>query len=91
MTRILTHVATVMALAVLPACQPMADESSQPDTCNLAAYQSLVGTPAAQADFSDHKSVRIIPPNSPVTMDHRPDRLNVETDANDIIQRLYCG
>jgi len=90
MTRTLIHVPALIALALLPACQPMADDSP-PDTCNLAAYRSLVGTPAAQADFSGLESLRIIPPNSPVTMDHRPDRLNVETDANDIIQRVYCG
>ena len=63
----------------------------QPDSCNAAAYRALIGTAADTADFSGHKSVRIIPPNSAITMDYNPERLNVVTDAAGIIQKLSCG
>ena len=81
----------VTAALALAACQPMTDDMPQPDSCNAAAYQALIGTAADTADFSGHKSVRIIPPNSAITMDYNPERLNVVTDAAGIIQKLSCG
>lgn len=80
-----------LALIASAACQPVADRPAQPDDCNSAAYQSLVGTAVEAADFSGHPLVRIIPPNSAVTMDYRAERLNVEIDETGLIQRLYCG
>ena len=80
-----------LILAVpLAACLP--DEEAPPtqdDACGAAVLQGLVGQLVAGQSF-DAPS-RIIPPGSAVTMDHRPDRLNIETDAQGIITRIYCG
>ena len=82
---------TAAATLALAACQPTPGPTPGPDSCNAGQYQALIGTPVDNADFSGQDSLRIIPPNSAVTMDHRPDRLNVETDADGLILRLYCG
>ena len=79
---------------LLAACQPDTagkDLMNNPDACKASTYQSLIGTPVDAADFSGHDAVRIIPPNSAVTMDYSPTRLNVDTDADGIILRIYCG
>jgi uncharacterized protein involved in copper resistance len=36
-------------------------------------------------------AIRVIRPDQAVTQDFRPDRLNVELDAEDNITRVYCG
>jgi hypothetical protein len=35
--------------------------------------------------------VRVIPPNSAVTMDYRPERINFDLDAADRISAVRCG
>ncbi|PKQ00356.1 MAG: hypothetical protein CVT73_24820 [Alphaproteobacteria bacterium HGW-Alphaproteobacteria-12] len=35
--------------------------------------------------------IRVIRPDQAVTQDFRPDRLNVELDAEDNVTRIYCG
>ncbi|MDQ2090896.1 I78 family peptidase inhibitor [Marimonas arenosa] len=81
------------ALLALTACMPPDTPSGRPsaDACGAAQYNGLIGAPVAQADFSGHAAVRIIPPGTAVTMDYRQDRLNVETDGAGIITRIYCG
>ena len=92
MSRLTSLAAALSTAFALAACQPMPDATTpRPDTCNLSAHQSLVGTPVSLAQFPGVETVRIIPPNSPVTMDYLPERLNVETDAKGTIQRLSCG
>lgn len=36
-------------------------------------------------------TIRVIRPDQAVTQDFRPDRLNVELDAEDNVTRIYCG
>lgn len=90
MLRLMILPATALVLA---ACQPgTAEMSDAPDACGATALASLVGTAAAAHDFSDpDRPHRVIPPNAAVTMDHRPDRLNVDVDADGVITRLWCG
>ena len=42
-------------------------------------------------EASGAKTVRVIPPDTMVTMDHREDRLNIEVDAKNVITKLRCG
>lgn len=77
-----------LSLAALGACVSGEPESDAPG-CGADALQSRVGTPVAQHDFAD--GTRIIPPGTAVTMDYRSDRLNVETDEDGVITRIYCG
>ena len=73
----------------LAACQPEDVMAPVDDLCGAAALQALIGSAAGDHGFPD--GTRIIPPGTAVTMDHRPGRLNVETDGGGVITRIYCG
>lgn len=79
----------ILALAALGACMPEGGEDDTASACGADALQPLVGTQVEEHDFAD--GTRIIPPGTPVTMDFRADRLNVETDEGGTITRIYCG
>ncbi|MGP9791027.1 I78 family peptidase inhibitor [Roseinatronobacter sp. NSM] len=87
-------VAPLLGLVLLAACQtetpdPAPDMSA---SCGAADLQPLQGQPLAQ--FQGHptaQATRIIAPGMAVTMDYRPDRLNVEHDADMVITRIFCG
>ena len=88
------RIPALLSLIALAACQQdatMTSNSDAADLCNASAYQHLVGSPANEADFAEAHSLRITSPGMAVTMDYRPDRLNVETDDTGIITRIRCG
>lgn len=65
--------------------------------CDASGVQARLGNPAS-ADVgaelltsSGARSLRWIPPRTAVTMDWRPDRLNVAYDDTMIITRIHCG
>lgn len=37
------------------------------------------------------RTVRYLPPGAMMTMDYRPDRLNVRTDETGAVRELFCG
>jgi len=67
-----------------------APAANAPDTCNAAAYQSLIGSDAAQA-LSLPEPKRLVGPSDAVTTDFLPNRLNVALDATDTIVGVTCG
>lgn len=80
-----------------PAAQPAAseapdtrEEATAEDTCGAGQYRALIGTNIAAASFPADANIRVIPPNSPVTMDFNAERLNVLLDANGVITSLEC-
>ena len=84
--------------AALAGCAPdVADPGA--DSCGAGSYQGLVGSTDeaaldALADLGlagDAPQTRFIGPGQAVTMDYRPDRLNVEYDADGIVTRVFCG
>lgn len=83
----------------LAACAPTLPpvEPAVPGTrCDANAAAGLAGksadTAVAEAKrLSGAESVRRYVTGSPVTMDYRADRLNVETDAAGVIVKLTCG
>lgn len=82
-----------VAALTLAACQPdlVATPAPEPD-CGAAALQGLVGQPLGVfAAPPQARAVRVIGPDMAVTMDYRPDRLNVEHDRARIIRRVYCS
>lgn len=97
MGRSISGVFLVLPL-VLAACE-MATPQPSPvpgqvdlSSCSADAVQSLIGTNIAAVDTRPlARTVRVIPPNSAVTMDYNPQRLNIETDARGVIVRLSCG
>ncbi len=71
---------------VTPAVDPAAD------TCGLAQYVALVGKPATDpAVPTAGPSVRHIKPDSQVTMDFSPARLNIDINAEGVITGFRCG
>jgi len=60
--------------------------------CGADGLQALVGGPVTAFTAPPQaRAVRVIGPDMAVTMDYRPDRLNVEHDKDQVIQRIYCG
>ena len=88
--------ATVFAALMLVACAPQgngSDDLPPPETtCGADKLQHLIGLPYEPRDFeAEGRPLRILPPGSMMTMDHRPNRLNVELDQNSDITRIWCG
>ena len=57
----------------------------------MSGYSGLVGTNVAAVTLPADKVVRVLKEGQPATMDFLEDRLNIETDDDGIILRLYCG
>ena len=83
-----------------PAAQTASnDVDSNPpgDACGaskVAQFVSQKATPAVRAEVAKevgHNRIRWVGPDTVVTMDFRPDRLNVTLDANDIITGGKCS
>lgn len=67
------------------------EHASEFTTCQDAAdhYGAKAGE-ALQAPIP-YKLYRVIPPNSAVTLDYNPERLNVYTDDDGFITKARCG
>ena len=87
----------VPAALALAACQPTGAKDSgasrhDRDACGASAYSGRVGTDYKQYDFSaPNRPVRVLGPDTAMTMDHRVDRLNVDIDKSGKITRIWCG
>ncbi|MGQ0533801.1 MAG: I78 family peptidase inhibitor [Caulobacteraceae bacterium] len=63
-----------------------------PDTCQMAAHQSLIGTVGAEIDQTTLPPLtRVICHDCVVTMDYRADRLNIDLAPDGKVVRLHCG
>lgn len=63
--------------------------ASAPDTCGARDFAAMVGTPIAAATFP--VGVRTIGPDTIITQDFVPARLNVLIDAGGVIVGFRCG
>jgi len=78
-------------VAEQPAAAPQTrEEATAQDTCGASQYRAMVGSNIAAVTFPADSGIRIIQPDTPVTMDFRAERLNVLVDANGIITSLEC-
>lgn len=74
-----------------------AASASEEDACGKSRYMDLIGEPERNHSFepltpdANISLVRIIYPNSAVTQDYRPERLNVDVNVDGDIARLWCG
>lgn len=77
----------------LAACvQETPEETLAPQECGAAEYADRVGTPLSTFDVSKVKApVRVLGPDSIMTMDHRPDRMNVYHNDEGVIEKIICG
>ena len=97
------RIVLVAALLASAACTPVEMRGETPAdppvaaACNADSLGDLVGKRAsdARADVmqtrSGSRTLRWIAPNTAVTMDFRPDRLNVYVDAKGRIERFTCA
>ncbi|HAA44804.1 MAG TPA: hypothetical protein DCE28_04775 [Halomonas sp.] len=75
--------------------------NEQATACDLEAIQYAIGEPFDDANGaqlqrqlqsdSSARQVRVLRPGDMATMDHRPDRLNIHLDDQDVIEALRCG
>ncbi|WP_339511058.1 I78 family peptidase inhibitor [Pseudomonas sp. RL_15y_Pfl2_60] len=67
------------------------------DKCNADVVQDMLGkrvTPELRKQIKEKagaKSVRVLGPTDPMTMDYKSSRLNIDTDEADVIDRITCG
>jgi hypothetical protein len=78
------------------AAKPDAQPEAQPpvkedDLCKAAENQSLIGANVASATFPADLFHRIYKEGDAITMDYRPDRLNIITNADGVIIEVKCG
>lgn len=65
--------------------------------CNAEPAQHLIGRAATQElgaeaiRLTGAGSLRWIPKDGMVTMDYRPDRLNIELDGENKVAKIRCG
>lgn len=59
--------------------------------CSADEMQELVGQSIDTTDGVFPETARILPPNSVMTQDFRPDRVNVNLDEDGVIVRIWCG
>lgn len=99
-----TSFASVAALGllVLGGCvsqtkpAPPVATAPEGDQCGASKVADFVGkspteqTIAAIRERAKPQTIRVIRPNSPVTMDYRPDRLNIDLGEDGLIKRFHC-
>jgi len=88
------HVIAFVLLPLLAAgcVVPIPDPGDPVDACGASELQYLVGKPGVMLDgmrFS--QEVRVIEFGMAVTMDYNPERLNIQLDRLDVIERVSCG
>lgn len=88
-----TGAGAALALLALAACQPAPPVTPTGDArCGAEALQTRIGQSARVLETMRFAGpVRIIRPGMAVTMDYRPDRLNIEIDAANTIARVWCS
>jgi hypothetical protein len=77
-----------------PTAPPDASAATTPgaDTCNMAQYSSLIGKPVSDGGVPPASpTVRIIKPDTQVTMEFSAARLNIEVNSTGVITGLKCG
>ncbi len=67
------------------------------ESCDTAAVSYALGENFDEANLpqlqseSQSRQVRVLHPGDAATMDHRPERLNIHVDDNELIEELRCG
>ncbi|AJY49512.1 MULTISPECIES: I78 family peptidase inhibitor [Halomonadaceae] len=80
-----------------PTVTPNGSNQEQAAACDLEAIQYAIGEPFDEAmgsqlqSESSTRQARVLRPGEAATMDHRPDRLNIHLDDQDVIEELRCG
>ena len=84
-------VSAVIALTACTASVPTTDVRT-PQVCQVDKFETLLWKPqTALNGLTLPRGTRVIYPNQAVTMDHRPERLNISIGKSERIERVYCG
>ncbi|MGQ0533802.1 MAG: I78 family peptidase inhibitor [Caulobacteraceae bacterium] len=68
-----------------------AAEATAQDTCGASAHQALIGPPASAIDLANFApGTRIITPETMVTQDFVPTRLNITVGSDGNVASLNC-
>lgn len=83
----------IAAALALSACgrAPSGGPERDEDVCGASAFQHLVSRPLSEP-FPADGGLRIFRTGDALTMDHLPERLNVEVaPEGEQIRRIFCG
>lgn len=61
------------------------------DSCGAAEYQDLTGASLAAIRLPRIPNARYIAPETVVTKDYDPERVNIYIDEDRVIARIICG
>ena len=100
----LASLCTVLAAILLSGCSSTAETTSGPvaseagdGRCEAKAAEFAIGKQASPQLLEQARSrsgaqiARILKPNDMITLEYRSDRLNLNTDANLVVNRVNCG
>lgn len=86
------HLIPLLFLAACASTQDPPRGPSLPDTCGAGDYSYLVGQPARALErVLIMEELRIIRPQTMVTMDYRAGRINFKINDQEIITDVTCG
>ncbi|WP_439859451.1 I78 family peptidase inhibitor [Pseudomonas sp. MBLB4136] len=96
------HTTAFLALlALLGGCSstatPSAGSGVSDTSCRAEAVPGMLGKPATAArierarEQTGARSVRVVAPGDMVTLEHDPQRLTIDIDEAEVIQRISCG
>lgn len=82
----------LISLLLLAGCVPQTGSDTLESECGATDMQTLVGQPEdVLEEMRLQGPIRILGPDDAMTMDHRPDRTNIEIDEDGLINRIWCG
>ena len=93
----MTRTPLIAAALFLSACQTVTTPTKPAEPaprvpCQAANYQTLIGQHKSKIRAAKIPGiVRIIKPDSPITLDYNADRLNIQTGPKGTILKVTCG
>ena len=94
----LPETATASQAPALPPLDDAGDVDASPvrppitGDCGMEDVQHYVGQPRVDVPRDAMPgNYRVVGPDTPMTMDYRPDRLTIRVNANDIVESMACG
>lgn len=100
----LASLSTLLAAMFLSGCSSTSESTPEPvaaetghSRCEAKAAEFVIGKKASPQLLEQARTragaqnARILKPNDMVTLEYRSDRLNLNTDANLVVNRVNCG
>ncbi|MCP1456864.1 MULTISPECIES: I78 family peptidase inhibitor [Pseudomonas] len=100
----LASLSTLLAAVVLSGCSSTSETTPEPvatetgnGRCEAKGAEFAIGKQASPQLLEQARTragaqiARILKPNDMVTLEYRSDRLNLNTDANLVVNRVNCG